>query len=53
MFLSTYCDDDHLTIPAASTLLNFVEFNHVTSSEIEKLIKSVATIHSFPVLLVT
>ena len=36
--LSTYGDDDHLTIPAASTLLNFVEFNHVTLSEIEKLI---------------
>ena len=36
--LSTYDDDDHLTIPAASTLLNFVEFNHVTLSEIEKLI---------------
>ena len=41
--LSTYGDDDHLTIPAASTLLNFVEFNHVTSSEIEKLIKSSPT----------
>ena len=38
--LSTYGDDDHLTIPAASTLFNFVEFNHVTSSEIEKLIAS-------------
>ena len=38
--LSTYGDDDHLTIPAASTLLNLVEFNHVTSSEIEKLIAS-------------
>ena len=38
--LSTYGDDDHLTIPAACTLLNFVEFNHVTSSEIEKLIAS-------------
>ena len=25
---SMYGDDDHLTIPAASTLLNFVEFNH-------------------------
>ena len=37
--LSTYGDDDHLTIPAASTLLNFAEFNHVTSSAIEKLVK--------------
>ena len=41
--LSTYGDDDDLTIPGASTLLNFVEFDHVTSSEIEKLIKSSPT----------
>ena len=41
--LSTYGDSDHLTTPAASTLLDFVEFNHVTSSEIEKLIKSSPT----------
>ena len=41
--LSTYGDGDHLTTPAASTLLDFVEFNHVTSSEIEKLIKSSPT----------
>ena len=41
--LSAYGDDDHLIIPAASTALNFVEFNHVTPSEIEKLIKSSPT----------
>ena len=41
--LSTHCNVDYPAIPAASALPNMVEFNYVTSFEIEKLIKSSST----------